>query len=138
MACVFLPFNLSRVVSLFAPVDMGGSILGILPALVNPALPLAGIFLMVLVFLQVLMRNTKAYGPVLTVAGIGFMAYVYLAFWGGTIQTTLPTDVTMGLSTNLAVNLTVLMLIVMALPLLATAKGFILTFGAPRGSSRRV
>lgn len=122
-----IPANLTDLVSLAVP-SQAEALKGIVSALVNPVLPLIGLFLTVIVFLEILLKDTRAYGPLLILSGSGFIAYILVAMHGGIIKLAIPPDLLMGVSLNLIVDLMLLMLIMLLPSALTVLKGLIITF----------
>ena len=122
-----IPSYLPELVSLAMP-SQAEALKGIVSALVSPALPFIGLFLTVAVFLEIFLKDTEVYGPLLMLSGSGFIAYILVAMHGGIIQMVVPSNLLMGISLNLAVGLTFLMLIMLLPSALTVLKGLILTF----------
>jgi len=125
----YLPANLLSILSQFVPAQAlpDPSILNpLLSSLVNPSLPMIGLLLTVLVFLECLFRGSKAYGPILMLTGLGFIAYLYLLFQGGTLSMTVPPSLLMGISAGVALDLTTIMLLFMLPAILTIIKGAVL------------
>ncbi|MDE1858223.1 MAG: hypothetical protein KGI26_04040 [Thaumarchaeota archaeon] len=99
----------------------------IVNALINPSLPAVGAVVAALVFLGFLLRGTKVYGPILMVLGLALLAYVYLAFQGGTIGLTIPQGLQYAASGSVSIGVSTLMLLFMVAPLLTLVKGLVLT-----------
>ena len=104
-------------------------------ALVNPSLGAIGLAAAALVFLAVLLRGSKAYGPILMVLGVVFLAYVYEAFHGGTVALAIP-KVQASVSGNVAIGVSGLMYMFMLAPLLTVVKGLVLTVMKPGGNPK--
>ena len=125
----YLPANFLNILGQFVPAQAlpDPSILNpLLSSLVNPSLPMIGLLLTILVFLECLLRGSKAYGPLLILTGLSFIAYLYLLFHGGTITITLPASLLMGISAGVAVDLTTIMLLLMLPSILNIIKGAVL------------
>lgn len=125
----YLPANFLSLLGQLVPAQAlpDPSILNtLLSSLVNPSLPMIGLLLTVLVFLECLLRGSKAYGPILIISGLSFIAYLYLLFHGGTMTITLPASLLMGISAGVAVDLTVIMLLFMLPSLLTIINGAVL------------
>ncbi|MDG6937492.1 MAG: hypothetical protein JRM97_08230 [Nitrososphaerota archaeon] len=106
-------------------------------SLVSPSLPLVGLAVAALVFLGVLLRGTKAYGPVLVALGVALLAYVYVAFHGGTIDVSIPRVQQYSVSGSVALGLASLMYLFMAPAVLTLVKGAVLTVMKPDGTPAR-
>jgi hypothetical protein len=116
----YLPANISTVV------PQGASALA--SPLFPPVLPPLGLAITALVFLGFLLRGTGAYGFILLLLGLLFIAYVYILFGGGTIYLQIPSSAAYGASGTVAVNASTLMYILLVAPILTVVKGvFILT-----------
>jgi len=125
----YLPANFLNILGQFIPAKAlpDPSILNpLLSSLVNPSLPMIGLLLTVLVFLECLLRGSKAYGPILILTGLSFIAYLYLLFQGGTLSMTVPPTFLMGISAGVALDLTTIMLLFMLPAILTIIKGAVL------------
>ncbi len=100
---------------------------GVVSSLINPSLPLIGLAAALFVFLGVLLRGTRIYGPIVIVTGLVFAAYVYTAFQGGTISLTLPPGLQGNASGTIAINASTLMYLFLLGPVLTILKGVVLT-----------
>ena len=128
----YLPANLGNFLSSALPAASRAAAAGVASALINPSLPLIGLAAAALVFLGFLLRGTKAYGLILVLNGIVFLAYVYTAFQGGTITLNLPAGLPSSASGNISLNASNLMLLFLLAPLLTVVKGIVLTVMKPQ------
>ncbi|MDE1858606.1 MAG: hypothetical protein KGI26_06050 [Thaumarchaeota archaeon] len=103
-------------------------------ALVSPALPIVGLGVAALVFLGVLLRGTKVYGPILVVLGVVLLVYVYTAFQGGTVNLAIPKGAQYSATGSVAIDLAPLMYLLMLAPALTLLKGVVITAVKPDGS----
>lgn len=122
----YLPSNIPWIIKRFAPAEVSEAAIQILSGLVHPLLPTLGALLTVLIFLEVLFRKTKAYGPTLILAGLISALYIYFAFQGGTITLPLPKGYTMGVQVNVYFDLTFVMLLALLPALLTVVKGIVM------------
>ena len=122
----YVPANLTTLISGYIPADMRTTINTLLASLIGPAMPPLGILLAALAFLSSLLHGSKVYGLILLVEGLCFIAYLYLAFQGGTLSITLPKELLYGISANLQINLANIMFLFMIPSLLGIIKGIIL------------
>ena len=120
----FIPASLAAFASKFIPANAADKVL---PSLVNPAMPILGLFLTLLVFLSVLLGGSRLHGPIVVLDGACVFAYTILLFQGGTISVTLPREMLQGLGVYLQIDLTVLMLVFLVYPVLTVIKGVFLT-----------
>ena len=104
-------------------------------SLVSAYLPLVGLAVAALVFLGVLLRGSRAYGPVLVVLGGALLAYVYVMFHGGTIDIAIPQVQQYSISGSVAIGLAALMYLFMVPALLTLVKGVVLTAMKPDGTA---
>ena len=123
----FIPASLVAFASKFIPANALAAADKVLPSLVNPAMPILGLFLTLLVFLSVLLGGSKLYGPIVILDGACVFAYTILVFQGGTISVTIPREMLQGLGVYLQIDLTVLMLVFLVYPVLTVIKGVFLT-----------
>lgn len=134
LAAVFLAY-LPAMVGSFAKQAAGtanaAAVESVVSALVNPSLPAVGAVVAALVFVGVLLRGTKAYGPVLVVLGLALLAYVYMAFQGGTIALTIPQGVQYSATGTVSIGVSMLMLMFMIAPILTLVKGLVITAMKP-------
>jgi hypothetical protein len=125
----YLPANLLSFLSQFVPAQAlppPSTLNPLLSSIIDPTLPMIGLLLTVLVFLEYLLRGSKAYGPILILTSLSFIAYLYLFFNGGTMIITLPANLLMGISVDIALDLTVIMLLLMLPSILNIIKGIVL------------
>jgi hypothetical protein len=123
----YVPASLGGVAEQLAGGANASAVQSIVGALVSPSLPLIGLAAAALVFVGVLLRGTRGYGPVLVVLGAVLVAYVYTAFQGGTINISIPQGVQYGASGTVSISLAALMYLAMVGPLLTVVKGVVLT-----------
>jgi hypothetical protein len=123
-AFYLLPSLLSSLLSLAIPPEAASEVAS---SLIYPVLPFVGLLIAVLVFLVILTRGTKIYGPVLILYGFSSIAYIYLALHAGTIQLAIPASTFAETSANVTVNLTALLLILLVTPILTVLKGLLVT-----------
>jgi hypothetical protein len=71
---------------------------------------------------------TKAYGPLLIMAGLVYSYYVYLLFHGGVIDLVFPEVFGAGSGLTASLDLTIIMILAMLPAILTIAKGLLLTF----------
>jgi hypothetical protein len=140
----YLPVNLKAILDfvLFTKVPLSGNIISgatgdVLRALVLPLLPYLGLVLVVGTFLEILMRGTKIYGPILIVSGAFWLMVLYIVFEGGNIVFTLDQNLFSSISETLSsfalrisIGLTPIMLIFMLPSILTIAKGVVLVMGS--------
>lgn len=131
-----LDFVLSTVVpgSSNIPPGATGDLLG---AVVSPILPFSGLVLTVVTFLEIVMRGTKIYGPILIVSGSFWLVVLYIVFEGGNIIFALDQSLFSGLSeiiSNFALRISIgllpIMLIFMLPSILTIVKGVVLVLGS--------
>ncbi|MEM3447578.1 MAG: hypothetical protein QXP38_01680 [Nitrososphaerota archaeon] len=122
----YLPLNLPEIVRRFVPAEVSNAAVQVVSGLVHPLLPSLGTVLSILIFLEVLFRKTKAYGPILILAGLVSALYIYFAFHGGVVGIPIPKGITMGVSASAYFDLTMIMLLVMLPALLTTLKGVVM------------
>lgn len=130
-----LDFVLSTVVPSYGniPARIIGDVMG---ALVSPLLPYLGVVLIVVTFLEILMRGTKIYGPILIASGAFWLVVLYIVFEGGNIVFTLDQNLFSGISETLtsfalriSIGLTPIMLIFMLPSMFTMVKGVVLVMG---------
>ncbi|MBC7113632.1 MAG: hypothetical protein H5T34_06445 [Candidatus Methanomethyliales bacterium] len=124
----YVPLNLLELINRFVPHELLNIVGSIVSGLVHPFLPTLGAIVSISVFLEVLFRKTKAYGPILMLAGLASTLYVYFAFQGGAITLILPKGLTMGVQVKAYLDLTIIMLLCMLPTLLTVLKGAIISF----------
>ena len=130
----YVPANLGSLISPAVPASSASSASSLISSLVSPSLLLIGLAAALLVFLGFFLRGTKAYGPILVVNGLIFLAYVYAAFQGGTITLTLPAGLPSTASGTLSLDVSNLMLLLLLAPILTVVKGIVLTIVKPQKS----
>lgn len=123
MLC-YLPANAEALLLTFLPRE-AAPIARPLAALVNPALPSLGLAASALLFVAVLARGGKLYGPSLAALGFVLMVYVWLLFRGGTATLTVPEPVA-GVSVTLTLELGALMALFIAPCALVALKGVVI------------
>ncbi|MGQ9759828.1 MAG: hypothetical protein ACUVQ5_04595 [Candidatus Methanomethylicaceae archaeon] len=123
----YVPSHLPEILGRFAPPEFSSIIVSIVSELINPLLYIVGAVIAVIVFLQIVFRKTKVYGPILILAGLASLAYIYLAFQGGVITLTLPKELAMGLQVSVRVYLVTLMTLAMVPTILTMIKGIIIS-----------
>ena len=94
-----------------------------------------GLVVAALVFLGILLRGSRVYGPVLVVLGGALLAYVYVMFHGGTIDIAIPQVQQYSISGSVAIGLAALMYLFMVPALLTLVKGVVLTAMKPDGTA---
>jgi hypothetical protein len=122
----FMPASLVAFASRFIPANALGAVDTILSSLVNPTMLMLGLFLTFLVFLSVVLGDSRLHGPIVILEGACVFAYTILVFQGGTISLTCPRELLQGLGVNLQIDLTVLMLVFLVYPVLTVIKGVFL------------
>jgi hypothetical protein len=125
----YLPTNLQSILSQIVPAQAlptPSTLNPLLTGVTSSILPMIGLLLTVLVFLECLLRGSKAYGPILILTGLSFIAYLYLFFNSGTITVNLPASLLMGISASIAIDLTTIMLLLMLPSILTIIKGIVL------------
>ena len=125
----YLPTNLLSLISQFLPAQVlppSSTLDPLLSSIMDPTLPMIGLVLTVLVFLEYLLRGSKAYGTILILTALSLIAYLYLLFNGGTITITLPASLLMGTSVDIALDLTFMMILLMLPSILNIIKGMVL------------
>lgn len=128
----YVPSHLLDLIDRFLPPGSQSVVSGIVSNLISPTLPTIGLALSAFVFLGIILRGTKVYGPILVLNGLSFLAYIYTALHGGTVGLTLPSDLLQGVSGGVTVDLSTLMLIMLLPSLLTIVKGAVLTVSRPR------
>jgi len=123
----YVPSNLPFLIGKFMPSDFPNVVGQIAPGLVHPSLPVLGVFVSASVFLEVLFRKTKAYGPVLIFAGLVSTLYVYFAFQGGVIALAIPKELTMGVQVRASLDLSSVMVLCMLPTLLTVLRGAVMS-----------
>jgi len=103
-------------------------LIDIVSEIIHPLVPLLGFLVGVLVFLSVVFYMTKAYGPLLIMAGLVYSYYVYLLFHGGVIDLVFPEVFGAGSGLTASLDLTIIMILAMLPAILTIAKGLLLTF----------
>jgi hypothetical protein len=130
-----LDFILSTVVpgSSSIPPSFTSDVLGIA---VSPILPFSGLVLTVVTFLEIVMRGTKIYGPILIASGSFWLVVLYIVFEGGNIVFALDQSLFSGLSEilpsfalRISIGLIPIMLIFMLPSILTVTKGVVLVLG---------
>lgn len=124
----YVPANLGSYLKQLAGASAAESVVN---ALISPDLAMIGLAAAALVFLGVFLRGTKAYGPILVVSGLVFLAYVYVAFQGGTIGLTVPQGIQYSPTGSVSIGVSGLMYLSMLGPLLTVVKGLVLTVMKP-------
>lgn len=99
---------------------------GLIDQLVPPSLPTTGLLIAILVPLGIIFRNTKIYGPVLILIGLGFAAYLFLLFSGGAKSFSVP-EIYSGLTVRLNFDFRNLFLLFVVGPILTIVKGALVT-----------
>ena len=125
----YLPANLLSLLSQFLPAQAlppPSTLEPLLSSIINPMLPMIGFVLTVLIFLEYLLRGSKAYGPILILTALSLIAYLYLLFNGGTMAIALPASIFMGTSVDMALDLTIMMILLMLPSILNMIKGMVL------------
>ena len=130
----YVPASVGGFAKQLAGPSNASTVEGVVNALISPDLALLGLAAAALVFLGVLLRGSKAYGPIIIVTGLVFLAYVYTAFQGGTITLNLPQGIQYGASGSVSMGVAGLMYLFMLAPLLTVVKGIVLTAMEPGGS----
>ncbi|MGC8936220.1 MAG: hypothetical protein ACP5KV_02485 [Candidatus Methanomethylicaceae archaeon] len=130
----YVPSNLPGLICRFLPADISNVAAQILSGLVHPILPALGAIVSATVFLEILFRKTKAYGPILIISGLVAVLYIYFAFQGGVMVIHLPKGLTMGVQVSAYFDLTIIMVLVMLPALLTILKGAVM---AKSSSGRR-
>ncbi|MGA2572930.1 MAG: hypothetical protein ABSF36_01830 [Candidatus Methanomethylicaceae archaeon] len=130
-----LDFVLSTVVpgSSSIPPGVTSDVLGVV---VSPILPFSGLVLTVVTFLEIVMRGTRIYGPILIVSGSFWLVVLYIVFEGGNIVFALDQSLFSGLSEilpsfalRISIGLIPIMLIFMLPSMLTVTKGVVLVLG---------
>jgi len=125
----YLPANLLSPISQFLPAQALpplSTLDPLLSSIIDPMLPMIGLVLTVLIFLEYLLRGSKAYGPILILTALSFIAYLYLLFNGGTMTIAPPVSLLMGTSVDIALDLTIMMILLMLPSILNMIKGMVL------------
>ena len=122
----YTPSNMQEVIKKFVPADISNTVIQIASGLIHPYIPVLGALLSILIFLEVLFRKTKAYGPILIIAGLVSALYIYLAFQGGILTLVIPREYTMGVRVSAYFDLTVIMLLIMLPAILTVLKGVVM------------
>jgi hypothetical protein len=122
----YVPANLASIVSGHVPSNSAASASSVTSSLIGSTLPIIGLVLSVLVFLDVVLRGSSAYGVTLILTGLLFAAYTYTALHGGTIGITLPGNLTQGATGDITIDVGLLMLVLLIPSLLTVVKGVLL------------
>jgi hypothetical protein len=128
----YVPSNLPLLISKFMPPDLPDAVGQIVSSLIHPFLPFLGAIVSASVFLEVLFRKTKAYGPALIFAGLASTLYVYFAFQGGIITVVIPREFTMGVQVVASLDITLIMVLCMLPTLLTVLRGAVMSFSRKR------
>ena len=122
----YLPANAPALVSGSLPSSSATAASSVTSALIGSTLPIIGLVLAILVFTGMIVRGSRVYGMVLILIGLLFAAYTYTIFRGGSIGITLPSNLPLGASGNLAIDASLLMFVLLVPSLLTVAKGVLL------------
>jgi hypothetical protein len=122
----FIPSNLSSFLAGYSPNGLAPSIASLVAALVTPTLLAIGLLITALVFVGVVVRGSVVYGPVLVATGLGFIAYFYALFQGGSVSFQIPQELVGNLSGSIVVRLDQLVLLLVLPAALAVVKGIVL------------
>jgi len=128
----YVPANLSSLLSPYLPSSYAAAVSSVAAALIGSTLPILGLVLTVLVFLEVVLRGSRPYGIILILTGLLFAAYTYTIMQGGTIAIKLSGNLPQGASGNIDVGVSLMMLVLLIPSLLTVVKGALLL-----GSSSR-
>jgi len=127
----YIPANLAGIIQRIAGVYPTQSVINtLISSLVSPQLPLLGLVITILVFMATLLNGSKVYGPILTVLGLTFIAYITTLFHGGSLEVTLPQGI--GVSGSVKVGLSTLMLLFTIPAALTLVKGVVITVARVR------
>lgn len=127
-----VPMNLTFLTAAILGEKMPTQLCALVSSLVDPNLPLLGLALVPIEFLNVLLRGTRAQGPITIALSFLFIAYISLAFHGGFVGLEIPTSLMAGSTAPgkaLAMHLDLFMLMILfiAPQLLGLVKGLLLT-----------
>lgn len=122
----YLPEHVLDFISGIVPPEFSDVAAEALSGLLHPLIPLLGLLIAILLFLEVVFHEMRVYGPILIGAGITSTIYVYIAFHGGMIELTF--SHLMGLSASASLDLTALMILAMIPAILTALKGLLITF----------
>ncbi|MCX8181698.1 MAG: hypothetical protein N3D12_01125 [Candidatus Methanomethyliaceae archaeon] len=123
----YLPSHITEFASKYIPAEVSSVVVPIISSFVHPSLPALGAILAVFVFIEVLFRKTKVYGPTLILAGLVSVLYIYFAFHGGVITLSIPKGYTMGVQVNAYFDFTLIMVLAILPALLTVLKGIVIT-----------
>ena|GEM_PF-1928480 len=130
VAFYYVPVNLASLVARVAPPQVAEAVSWLTPQIIPRTLPLIGLIVTVLTPAVILLKNTKAYGPLTTLTGLAFTAYVYTALQGGFITITVPKIPPIGLEATITMAATALMYLFLLPPTLTIVKGILITVEA--------
>jgi len=131
-----IPLDIAELAGMGAPPQLQPQVAQIVAGIIHPALPALGLALTPAVFLAVLLRGSRVYGPLVIVESALSFAYVFFAFQGGTFTIDIPQSLISSisalplgiqLSIFLQVNLAFIMILFLVPCALGIAKGALLT-----------
>ena len=127
----YVPASIGSFAKSLGGASNASTVESVVNSLVSPNLPMIGLAAAAMVFVGVLLRGSRVYGPILVVTGAVFLAYVYVAFQGGTISLDIPQGQQLSLAGSVSIGLSGLMFLFMLAPLLTIVKGVVLTVMKP-------
>lgn len=123
----YVPSNLDQLISRFVPGSYAIPISNAVSSLVGPVLPLIGIALGVLTFLEILFKGTWIYGAFVLLLGATCVTYDYVFFHGGILSISIPAGIAPNISGgSFSLQLSLIMVLLMIPSILTAAKGGLL------------
>lgn len=114
------------------PLQIAETLNQIIPQLIPLTLPLIGLAVTVLAPVAVILKGTKAYGPLTILLGLTLTAYVYTMLQGGSITITTPTLPPLHLQAAVGITMHTLMYLFLLPPILTVIKGVLITVQSVR------
>ena len=114
----------------YLPANVSSTLSNAMSSYVSPTLPLIGLVIVALIFLDQIFKGTRIEGAFLITLGGIFAWYTYTIFQGGTMNLNIPSGLIQNISGNITLHATLLMWLFILPSLLSIVKGALMLSNA--------
>ena len=116
----------------YLPANISSTLSNTMSSFVSPTLPLIGLVIVSLIFLDQIFKGTRIEGAFMIIMGSIFAWYTYTVFQGGTMNLNIPSGLIHNISGNIILHATLLMWLFILPSLLSILKGALMLSNANR------